>query len=77
MCPWPLNAPYNLIVYFVASYSPHLSHFWVIVRDPDLAVKFKKQQNSKLFNQDHFESLITRIFLPQKSENVRSHSGNY
>ena len=35
-----------------------------------------KQQLSELFNQDHFESLLNRIFLPQKSENVRPHSSN-
>ena len=70
-------APIFCCPYFVASYSPHLSHFWFIVRDTNLIVKLMKQQNSKLFSQDHFESLITRIFLPQISENVRPHSGNY
>ena len=28
MCRWPLRAPAPIIVYFVASYRPHLSHFW-------------------------------------------------
>ena len=69
------QCPCPLIGYFVTSYSPHPSHFWVIV--PNLIVKFKKQKNSELFNRDHFESIVTRIFLTQKSENVRPHSGMY
>ena len=27
MCRWPRN-PYPIMVYFVAKYRPHLSHFW-------------------------------------------------
>ena len=30
----------------------------------------------KYFNRDHFESLLSRIFLTQTSENVRPHSSN-
>ena len=56
------------------------------VIDPIL-VTFGKMQFSRsqlshflfmllLFNRDHFEFLLTRIFLPQKSENLRPHSSN-
>ena len=41
-----------------------------------MIVTFNKQQLSELLNQDHFESLLNIIFLPQKSENVQPHSSN-
>ena len=41
-----------------------------------MIVTFNKQQRSELFNRDHFESLLNRIFLPQKSENVRPNPSN-
>ena len=36
----------------------------------EVIVTFNKQQLFELFNQDHFESLLNRIFSPQKSENA-------
>ena len=67
--------PYPITVYSVASYGPHLSHFWanviVISRTEFNASRLLKYQNSR----NHFstanlpisKSLLTRIFLSQKS----------
>ena len=105
--PLASQSPCPIIVYFVASYRPHLSHFWknVIFAIPTKSLSncastlsilyighpklngfclwtgvflllFHKQQLSELFNRDHFESILNRIFLPQISENVRPHSSN-
>ena len=41
-----------------------------------MILTFNKQQLSELFNRNHFESLLNRIFLPQKSENARPYSSN-
>ena len=46
------------------------------VINSQVIVTFNKQQLSELFNRDHFESLLNRIFLLQKSENARLHSSN-
>ena len=58
-------------VYFGAGYRPHLSQsvLFAILTWSTLFMLL-------LFNGDHFESLLTKIFLLQNSENVRPHSSH-
>ena len=43
----------------------------------EVIVTFHKQQLLNFLTETiNFESLLNRIFLPQKSENVRPHSSN-
>ena len=68
MCRWPLRAP---IVYSVANYRPHLSHFWA-------NMYFSRSQLSHFlflwidpffkWNEEHF---IFRLQYLEKSENVQ------
>ena len=58
-------------VYFGASYRPHLSQS-VLFAIPTWSTLFMLL----LFNGDHFESLLTKMFLLQNSENVRPHSSH-
>lgn len=58
-------------VYFGASYRPHLSQS-ILFAIPTWSTLFMLL----LFNGDHFESLLTKMFLHQNSENVRLHSSH-
>ena len=58
-------------VYFGASYWPRLSQ-GVVFAIPTWSTVFMLL----LFNGDHFESLLTKMFLTRNSENVRPHSSH-
>ena len=69
--------PCPIIVYSVANYRPHLSHFWanvIVILSAEFNVSqllnIKKRTNKNHFstaNLPVFKSLLTRIFLSQKS----------
>ena len=77
--------PYPIIVYSVAKYRPHLSHFWANV----IVISRTEFNASRLLNIKTTEGTIfqLRLFLflnpclpkfsyPQNPENVRPHSSN-
>ena len=83
----PLAAqnPYPIIVYSVANYRPHLSHFWAIV----IVISRTEVNASQLLNIKTTAGTIfqPRIFLflnpclpefsyPKHPENLRPHSSN-
>ena len=77
--------PYPIIVYSVASYRPHLSHFWanvsVISRTEFNASRLLniKTTAGTIFQQRIFLFLNTclpEFYYPKNTENLRLHSSN-
>ena len=59
MCRWFSQSPYPIIIYSVANYRPHLSHFWgnsCDFRDPNLVTFYFYLWIDPFFrlNEEHF-----------------------
>ena len=53
--------PHPIIVYSVANYRPHLSHFW---------------ENVIVISKTEFNACLPEFFYPKNPENVRPHSSS-
>ena len=85
MCRWPLRTPHPIIVYSVANYRPHLSHFWanviVISRTEFNAIRLLniKTTAGTIFQPRVFLFLnfcLPEFSYPKHPENLRNHSSN-
>ena len=75
------QSPYSIIVYYVANYRPHLSHFWAnVIRNSMRADCFNiKTTAGTIFQLRIFlfsNPCLPEFSYPKNPENLRPHSSN-